>query len=325
MTDPVSNTRLIYESRPDSGDGTFMRRRKRRLIENNPADKDVQRLSHRNIQKLLDDALDFDNDLGPAIKAVTMLESYFSLHQQDRHHDPSMMYELKRMTLAPDRKNWRIPENRPYRFEGYTSLMEVAIGLLFRHQRRDRTLESAKNLVDFMDGRASKNLLLPARKMDFLNQHAERYVRDGDFRENARVFRDWPYDWVEKKDQPQLLAYMIDRQSSLLPPTLAITVELVRAYFPNPYKRDDKTPILVTDFSVRADPEIMAVPGAIRQQIIHSTETLKIKALRQSAVKVLQDIDGIMTSQFAEIAHVRAELSHKQKALRALWGCKPDS
>lgn len=275
----------------------------------------------RNLEKDIDAALGFDNNLDLAfdvLKKITERSVYrFHYGFLDRSEHEQMLDNehirlLKILGRAADRP-WKTSHNPVYRT--YTVLMEDTLALLFRCHENG-SLEDACALVDYMDDRGRTK---PAPiSLNKLMSNTKGFP--GELRRRADQVM--PLSWVPRENSLNLLTYMTEKNSCLLPlalRSLPAFVGNIFSYF-NSCTADtrDLKSVNVSSFSLWVRHEkLSTLPGQMRGFLQGMVANGHKQA--KHAQEALAGVEGIMNSQFQSIERDRRHIRQKSRELRALW------
>ncbi len=184
-------------------------------------------------------------------------------------------------------------------------LADIALTLLFCLYRYG-SLETAKDLVDFMDHRDRKCARSAKLKNILLNSRGGAQALLG-YEEDESY---WPYNWAPMEDAPALLDYLMAKKSCLLPHALEKAPSFIY-----------KALVCASRQAQEENTDLKTLPGQIYNRIAHLARTSSCYA--DPARRALAEIDKIKGGQFGKIEEARRELDAEEIQLRKVWVAQP--
>ena len=189
----------------------------------------------------LDAAIGFDDDLGQAISVLTELkkEIYSNNCEQADRYDCLRM--VQQIASAPDRGWINMPAGEIGKITTYNEMRSYAFLILYDQQRRSGDLNRAKKMHAFL----KKNEQQTAQAIPFdvdlerdidkafaLKEWDVRFLPHHSIRGKVSIF-----NWVGLNDLPDLIEYLYDTQSSLMPQIVDEIPGLIQNIFENPTRK----------------------------------------------------------------------------------------
>lgn len=273
------------------------------------------------------DGATFDNDLDAAFAALKDLQGYFAKRD---NRQPAMdhkairilaaMIATPRYDMVSNQHAANMAKDDPFytamgrwKHHTYDNFGGVALRLMIDALPND--MHKLHTVHNALVARAERGLE-PISEINMVEPDAffnRRYMMHYDW-PSYRLIR--PLEWA---DMDKAMPWLVAVNSPLLEPALSDVVGRVQTIF-----NGHRDGIHISQFNVHAaDSAARTFPGKVRAMVAELAASDHPRA--SSAAKALAGIDAVMGTQFDECDAAMTRLREKQEALRAIWGCQPDT